>query len=207
METGTIIWGTLNPRDLIPAFLSALDCADWPSDLECIARDLLDLSGYEKAYPGPYSVGWVSDGALEEYLASEECSWDLEDIQDRLREKAPYGFHFGDQDGDGSHFGFWSNLPDWINENLGAAQCVPGPMLDCEDCGTLGIHDTDAPEYQEACETDGEEFSFADCDCCGTSLGGSRYAAHIEWTKGEWDHASICADCVVYLANGDLPGC
>ncbi len=55
-------------------------------------------------------------------------------------------------------------------------------------------------------------FSKSSCDCCGSSMAGNRHAAHyiIPDDKGSTrgqpiEHASICTDCLVYLANGDEP--
>ena len=48
-------------------------------------------------------------------------------------------------------------------------------------------------------------FSWRPCECCGSSFGGDRYAAHA-WTEGEeLVHLDVCVDCLCYLANGDIP--
>lgn len=49
-------------------------------------------------------------------------------------------------------------------------------------------------------------FSWSDCECCGSSLGGDRFAAHGFADDDSILHFSICVDCLLYLANGDLPG-
>ena len=56
-------------------------------------------------------------------------------------------------------------------------------------------------------------FSWSGCGICGSSLGGDRYVWH--WlephreegrTEAELHHEDdACADCVMYLANGDEP--
>lgn len=53
---------------------------------------------------------------------------------------------------------------------------------------------------------DGEDlgFSWSSCDTCGSNLGGNRHLVHREW-DGEWDTMSSCGDCLLYVANGDLP--
>ena len=48
-------------------------------------------------------------------------------------------------------------------------------------------------------------FSSDFCDCCGSSLGGSRYAAHAFDKSGRLYHLEICVDCLMYIANGDEP--
>ena len=102
---GTIIHATLRPQDLLPAFL----------------RELLERS--EKAFNAYFSgledsplgrllhyktLEWeCEEKALETYVASEECAWDLEALLDALDEHAPEGHYFGAHPGDGSDFGFW----------------------------------------------------------------------------------------------------
>ena len=49
-----------------------------------------------------------------------------------------------------------------------------------------------------------DEFSWSQCDSCGSRLGGSRHEAHIE-IEGEWHEIGICCDCVQFWANGELP--
>jgi hypothetical protein len=48
-------------------------------------------------------------------------------------------------------------------------------------------------------------FSWSSCDCCGSSLGGTRYAAHGRDKDGNLVHLDVCSDCLMYLANGDEP--
>ena len=102
---GTIIHATLRPQDLLPAFL----------------RELLERS--EKAFNAYFSslegsplgrllhyktLAWECEGkALEAYIASEDCAWDLEALFNALGEHAPEGHYFGAHPGDGSNFGFW----------------------------------------------------------------------------------------------------
>jgi len=58
-------------------------------------------------------------------------------------------------------------------------------------------------------------FSWQACDICGSHLGGDRYSAHAilktqvngdcETGDGEIVHLEVCVDCVMYMANGDVP--
>lgn len=48
-------------------------------------------------------------------------------------------------------------------------------------------------------------FSWQSCECCGSTFGGDRYPAHYVETDGKIGHIEICVDCLLYLANGDLP--
>ena len=48
-------------------------------------------------------------------------------------------------------------------------------------------------------------FSWHACECCGSSLGGDRYEAHGLDADNEIVHFEVCVDCLLYLANGDLP--
>ena len=62
---------------------------------------------------------------------------------------------------------------------------------------------------------DEPSFSHHSCECCGNGLGGNRYVAHAlvqvksndNPRKLQWltEHYEICEDCVLYIANGDVP--
>ena len=71
----------------------------------------------------------------------------------------------------------------------------------CPDCGADPEHRQDS------------SFSWSDCDICGSSLGGDRYAV-IGWLKGARDHeysdvyrwsGECCTDCLMMMANGEEP--
>jgi len=61
-------------------------------------------------------------------------------------------------------------------------------------------------ETGKVCDEGG--FSWSACDCCGSRLGGNRNSAH-GWAdiagKRILIHFEICDDCMLYLANGDIP--
>lgn len=65
----------------------------------------------------------------------------------------------------------------------------------------------DCPEEQDPEKNPDEGgFSRSDCDSCGSSLGGGRYAAHgFDDKTGELYHLDICVDCLAYHANGEVP--
>ena len=90
MLYGTISHGTLDPQDLIPAFLEALE----PLDIVRAAA----IRAQVPVGTGPYDLDW---------WYSEECQWVLEDLTTALEESAPEGHYFGTLEGDGSDFGFW----------------------------------------------------------------------------------------------------
>lgn len=47
-------------------------------------------------------------------------------------------------------------------------------------------------------------FSWSPCDTCGSTLGGDRYLVHVV-DDGEWDTMESCVDCLMYIANAELP--
>ena len=104
---GTIIHATLRPQDLMPAFLREL--------LERSENDFRKFFLYGSLAGSPLgrllhykTLEWeCEEKALEAYVASEECAWDLEALFDALGEHAPKGHYFGAHPGDGSDFGFW----------------------------------------------------------------------------------------------------
>lgn len=65
----------------------------------------------------------------------------------------------------------------------------------CDEC----------PEEQDSDCGDEGFFSWSSCDCCGSGLGGTRYAAHGRDKGGNLIHLDVCEDCLMYLANGDEP--
>jgi len=47
-------------------------------------------------------------------------------------------------------------------------------------------------------------FSWNACEGCRSGLGGNREVAH-GFLNGHMIHMYVCVDCVIYIANGDLP--
>ncbi len=76
----------------------------------------------------------------------------------------------------------------------------PGNCLSCLECNPDGI---DAETFEQDHPDEGG-FSWAQCDGCGSTFGGDRYAGH-GTIKGELIHLDLCVDCLMYLANGDEP--
>ena len=85
-----------------------------------------------------------------------------------------------------------------------------GAAASCPEClKAHGIEDTGDIEAMQEQMIDEGNFSWSPCDCCGSRLGGDRYAAH------GWDnqdiaqdnsiHLDICTDCVFYTEYGDEP--
>jgi len=84
---------------------------------------------------------------------------------------------------------------------VGQTSCCPT----C--CDALGVTEEEMEaglEDGSICEDEGG-FSWHHCDCCGSSLGGNRYAAHGFDKNKEVVHLEICEDCLIFLANGDEP--
>lgn len=73
-----------------------------------------------------------------------------------------------------------------------------------------------SPSLESArAEADEGSFSWSDCDACGTSMGGDRYPAHWIYRRSaegtlpareSIEHEMVCQDCLLFSANGDLPG-
>ncbi len=73
--------------------------------------------------------------------------------------------------------------------------------------GCLGLECEHAEEGEEyhSCES---SFSHDSCDSCGSRLGGDRHTAYALITdnlQAEPIEFSICVDCAMYHANGELP--
>jgi predicted metal-binding protein len=81
-----------------------------------------------------------------------------------------------------------------------------GAACGCEACGLGDLaHPDDDQSRFEAAETLG--MSWYRCEVCGGDPG-ERHAAH-GWLKTdegeELVHLTVCTDCLVFVANGDLP--
>ena len=125
--TGTISWGTMQPRDLVPSFMDVL--SDYHKDeYNKILADLnglatkMDFESYEHVLEltreNPFT------GPTYEFWMSEDMSYILnEDIWDAMNEIAPDGYYFGASDGDGADYGYWKvdnyneDAEDWDNED------------------------------------------------------------------------------------------
>lgn len=82
------------------------------------------------------------------------------------------------------------------------------PCDRCEGKGTIEPTERDRESVDEG------SFSWSSCDSCGSALGGNRYPAHgvlapsmeeAQKPEQEITHFDVCADCLFYHANGDLP--
>jgi len=89
-----------------------------------------------------------------------------------------------------------------------------GECPGCEKCAES--HDMTPEEHRAAWQSGrvSDEGGFSNCRCgiCGTRLAGDRYAWH--WIDGGDKHgkggtivheSDACADCLLFLANGDEP--
>jgi len=70
--------------------------------------------------------------------------------------------------------------------------------------GCSGCYQGHDFEEEESVTTE-PYFSWSSCDTCNSTLGGNREDAHGYLNNDTLIHLSICTDCVVYLANGELP--
>ena len=90
---------------------------------------------------------------------------------------------------------------------------APGSSATCPEClEAYGISERDErgrfrsvdAMQEELYELESGSFSWHECDTCGSRLGGDRHEAHGE-INGGWYHLSVCTDCLLYFANGDIP--
>ncbi len=83
-----------------------------------------------------------------------------------------------------------------VNTYLAGVEAVSaGPCPGCEECSDCQALNG---EYHED-----PWFSWAPCEICH-GLAGDRQSWH-GIIDGEIVHGSCCTDCVMYIANGDLP--
>jgi hypothetical protein len=73
-----------------------------------------------------------------------------------------------------------------------------------EDLGFKSVKAYDAA-YEAGRVVDEPHFSWRPCQVCGTTLGGDRECFHY-LRDGKVEHGErMCTDCMLYLANGDVP--
>jgi hypothetical protein len=93
-------------------------------------------------------------------------------------------------------------------QNLPDCEGEPDPF--CDDCDGHGDRQPTMAEFSEQWSNGKivEEggFSWDGCDICGSSLGGTMEPWHGVDSSNKIIHGDCaCVDCVVYLANGDIP--
>ena len=101
-----------------------------------------------------------------------------------------------------------------VNHYCEGLTVAPGPAACCDHCrSAYGIDDDVSIDDAQAAMVDEGSFSWSQCDSCGSMVGGDRYDAHgilqepINTINGpiEIIHLSICTDCLLFHANGDVP--
>ena len=89
--------------------------------------------------------------------------------------------------------------------------CECGGDDDCEKCDGHAKRPPTMEEFDEQLSTEQAFsegfFSWQGCDLCDSSLDGTFEPWHAVDANNEIIHGErACVDCVMYLANGDLPG-
>ncbi len=76
-----------------------------------------------------------------------------------------------------------------------------GELSGCNRCAAEGTIKATEHEIESAGH---DEFSRSECEACGSTLGGARYAAHGRNEASEIIHFDVCADCLYFLNYGQL---
>ena len=71
-------------------------------------------------------------------------------------------------------------------------------FVDSVECNLTGLHAVSIGDSEPS-------FSWMPCDSCGSRLGGDRFDAVALDDDKEIYELSICVDCAMYHANGELP--
>ena len=94
-----------------------------------------------------------------------------------------------------------SNFTQSVNHYTGDCDAFSvGTCFACVECNP-----DEATESDFAGESEEGNFSSCQCDSCGSTLAGDRYAAHWLDIDNEIIHCAVCVDCLFYHANGDEP--
>jgi len=60
-------------------------------------------------------------------------------------------------------------------------------------------------QFEQIFQEEESSFSNCGCDSCGSSLAGEMHTAHGFSEDGNIFCLSVCVDCVMFHASGDLP--
>jgi|ETNvirnome_2_300_1030623.scaffolds.fasta_scaffold73313_2 hypothetical protein len=93
---------------------------------------------------------------------------------------------------------FITNVTNYLT---GLTAVSTGACPGCDDCGLSDCEDTESEEYQCAGEA---HFSWSNCECCCSTLGGDRHPAHA-MSDGKLVHMNICTDCLFHIEFGETP--
>jgi hypothetical protein len=80
----------------------------------------------------------------------------------------------------------------------------------CSDCqDNYGVDELELKDMMDQGLSDEGGISRQGCDCCGNGLQQNLYAGHCWITlddgKEVLTHLELCSDCMMFIANGDLP--
>lgn len=90
-----------------------------------------------------------------------------------------------------------------VEQQLEGVEAVStGLCSGCQTC--LDDWNCSAEDIESGAAFDEGMFSGVDCEGCGSSLAGDRHAAH-GLVDDDLVHLVVCTDCLLYLANGDIP--
>lgn len=95
---GSVSSGTMQERDLIPAFLDELD---WQVRRNKARGYLKEINRIRRAADKEITE------ELDDYFTSEDASFDLEYLFDALNDFSARYFYFGSHMGDGADYGYW----------------------------------------------------------------------------------------------------
>lgn len=105
-----------------------------------------------------------------------------------------------------------SNFTDAIQFNWPTYVISPGSSKECHECAS-GMDQDFLTDEMLQCLDEGS-FSYSECDSCGSTFGGDRFNAHAinreafgpnAKKPNDIYHIDICADCLMFHANGDEP--
>jgi hypothetical protein len=102
--------------------------------------------------------------------------------------------------------GIYGASDDWSSdEERWTVKALPGEFFASEDEAIEAGKRAFERDVQAGRAYSSDEFSWGECCICDSRLGGSREVVHF-LMDGRLQHADgACADCVLYLANGEVP--
>lgn len=147
---GTVISGTLNAVDLLPALARAAGELDILQELDMGDSNLFECLAHPGNAWGLPGYGWAD---MDGYRFAECAVNDVESLLEALdNHAADYGMRFGAHENDGADFGFWMDDSDCRGCEGADSETEEGFCFPCQEDIDHGLRCSETGDLNEAGE-------------------------------------------------------